>query len=93
MDEENIIYFQNPMNLNIEVVPVAHVVGIEVMGEVLIETKTKQKNRNSCIEKLEYYTVMTMGLIILLSFFAGIAILMLWVSDPSFLGLSKDSSR
>jgi len=86
MDIENQVYIENPMN--IEVIPVAKVVGLEVMGEVLVEQK--RETINSFCSKLNYFASISIAMFFLISLLAGLIIFMIWFSSPKSLGTPDD---
>lgn len=82
MDGEIPMYVENPMN--VEVIPLAQVVGPEVMGEVLIEPK-RETNHSRC-DKLNYYISTSVSVVFMLSLLGGLITFMIWFLSPNSLG-------
>jgi hypothetical protein len=82
MDGEIPMYVENPMNAI--VMPVAEVVGTEVMGEVLVEPK--RETNNSCFDKFNYYVSTSVSLLFMLSLLGGLITFMIWFLSPNSLG-------
>ena len=92
LDVEIITYVENPMN--VEIVPVAQVIGIEVLGEVLFETRPKpqpqqQQSQLSCYEKINFYASMTAVILFMLLILGGFVLFMIWFCNPHTLGASE----
>jgi hypothetical protein len=83
MDDEISEYIENPMNVII--VPVAEVVGVEVMGEVLVESK--RNTNHTCIDKLKTYAFICISGLIMISAFGFVAILVILFLSPKTLGV------
>jgi hypothetical protein len=77
---------ENPMN--VEIIPLAEVVGIEVRGEVLVEERPKPQTLTqlSFYEKISYYVSMSTAILLMLSILGGLIMLMVWFCNPRILG-------
>ena len=84
----------NPMHIDIvpTLVPIANEVGIEVMGEPVIEPKIERipennnnTNRSRCSNILDWAYICFLILLIL-GILGGFVILMVWLNDPRLFG-------
>uniref|UniRef100_A0A6C0L872 Uncharacterized protein n=1 Tax=viral metagenome TaxID=1070528 RepID=A0A6C0L872_9ZZZZ len=94
IDDTN--YVENPMR--VEIMPVAEVVGIEVISEVLIEQKRNSEdsensesiNTNTLTltfnQKLWFWFNFGGALFICLAFLTGFILLLVWFNDPEVFG-------
>jgi hypothetical protein len=99
-DVEVPVYIENPMN--VVSVPVAQVVGIEVMGEVLVESRPKlqpqrqpqseqsEQSQLGFNEKINYYISTCVALSCMLSILGGLILFMIWFCNPRALGDTND---
>jgi len=98
-DIDNTTYVENPMR--VEIMPVAEVVGIEVISEVLIEQKrnsedneNNENNENNSTntvtltfnQKLWFWFNFGGALFICLAFLTGFILLLVWFNDPELFG-------
>jgi hypothetical protein len=92
VDIERPTFVENPMN--VEIMPVAKVVGIEVRGEVLVEQRPKPQSEPqpelSIYEKISYYLSMSTAIILMLSMLGGLILFMVWFCSPRTLGDQND---
>jgi hypothetical protein len=82
MNVENHIYVENPMNAVF--IPVAEVVGIEVMGEVVIEPKRKT-NRDSCFDKFKNIVAIIVPVLFMFSLLCGLIAFVIFLLAPKIL--------
>ena len=91
-DIERPTFVENPMN--VEIIPVAEVVGIEVRGEVLVEQRPKPQPEPqpelSIYEKISYYASMSTAILMMLSILGGLILFMVWFCSPRTLGDTTD---
>ena len=94
-DVEVPVYIENPMN--VVSVPVAQVVGIEVMGEVLVESRPKpqrqpqsEQSELGFNEKINYYISTCAAVSCMLSILGGLILFMIWFCNPRVLGDTND---
>jgi hypothetical protein len=92
-DIDNTTYVENPMR--VEIIPVAEVVGVEVISEVLIEQKRNSENSESIStntvtltfnQKLWFWFNFGGALFICLAFLTGFILLLVWFNDPEVFG-------
>lgn len=95
-DIDDTTYLENPMR--VEIMPVAEVVGIEVISEVLIEQKRNSENSNNSEnnstntltltfnQKLWFWCNFGGALFICLAFLTGFILLLVWFNDPELFG-------
>ena len=89
-DIERPTFVENPMN--VEIIPVAEVVGIEVLAEVLVEQRPKPQTQTqlSFYEKIYYYLSMSAIMFFMLSILGGLILFMVWFCNPRTLGDPND---
>jgi hypothetical protein len=85
---------ENPMH--VEIIPIAEVVGIEVLAEVLVEQRPKPQPEpqrqpqleleTSFYETISYYVSMSTAILMMLSILGGLILLMVWFCSPRTLG-------
>jgi len=79
---------ENPMH--VEIIPLAEVVGIEVIGEVLVEQRPKPQTQPeveiSFYETISYYVSMSTAILMMLSILVGLILLLVWFCNPRILG-------
>jgi len=91
-DIERPTFVENPMN--VEIIPVAEVVGIEVLAEILVEQRPKPQPEPqrqpqvelSFYETINYYVSMSTAILMMLSILGGLILLMVWFCSPRTLG-------
>ena len=95
-DIDDTIYVENPMR--VEIMPVAEVVGIEVISEVLIEQKRNSEDSENSEsistntltltfnQKLWFWFNFGGALFICLAFLTGFILLLVWFNDPEVFG-------
>lgn len=101
-DIDDTTYVENPMR--VEIMPVAEVVGIEVISEVLIEQKRNSENSDNSEDnennntntvtltfnqKLWFWFNFGGALFICLAFLTGFILLLVWFNDPELFGPVK----
>jgi hypothetical protein len=79
---------ENP--LHVEIMPVAELVGIEVISEVLIEPKRETHTMNETtptfIEKVWFWFEFGGVILIGLGVLAGFVIFLVWLTSPNIFG-------
>jgi hypothetical protein len=95
-DIDDTTYVENPMR--VEIMPVAEVVGIEVISEVLIEQKRNSENSENSEnnntntvtltfnQKLWFWCNFGGAFFICLAFLTGFILLLVWFNDPEVFG-------
>ena len=92
-DIDDTTYVENPMR--VEIMPVAEVVGIEVISEVLIEQKRNSENSETnntntvtltFNQKLWFWFNFGGAFFICLAFLTGFILLLVWFNDPEVFG-------
>jgi hypothetical protein len=92
-DIDDTTYVENPMR--VEIIPVAEVVGIEVISEVLIEQKRNSENSENSDtnpvtltfnQKLWFWFNFGGAFFICLAFLTGFILLLVWFNDPEVFG-------
>jgi hypothetical protein len=87
------LYVENPMR--VETMPVAEVVGIEVISEVLIEPKRNSDSENNengntvtltFYQKLCFFFNVGFMILICLAFLTGFILLLVWLNDTELFG-------
>lgn len=84
------MYVENPMR--VETMPVAEVVGIEVISEILIEPKRNSDNETSntitltFYQKLRFWFEVGFMILICLAFLTGFILLLVWLNDTELFG-------
>jgi hypothetical protein len=91
-DIERPTFVENPMN--VEIIPVAEVVGIEVLAEVLVEQRPKPQtpplSHLGFYETINYYVSMSTAILLMLSILGGLILFMVWFCSPRTLGDTTD---
>jgi hypothetical protein len=92
MDVENHedTYVENPMC--VEIIPVAEVVAIEVISEVLIEQKRNSENSDTNTvtltfnQKLWFWCNIACSFLFCLAVLSGFVLLLVWLNNPKVFG-------